>query len=157
MTATPRATRPRFGEYGIREEAEGILAWSWAVERLLSSRNFWISTAAEDGRPHAMPVWGVWVDEALWFGTAPSSRKGRNLVRDPRVVAHVESGDEAVILEGEVERAADAFGPVADAFESKYDWRPRPEQGSLWFALRPRFAWAWLERDYGRSATRFDF
>ena len=33
-----------------------------------------------DARPHVMPVWGVWMDEALWFGSSRGSRKARNLV-----------------------------------------------------------------------------
>ena len=80
-----------------------MLDWSWAVERLVASRNYWIGTADEDGRPRAIPVWGLWFDDSVVFGTNPRSRKGRNLERDPRVVVHLESGDEAVILEGEVE------------------------------------------------------
>jgi nitroimidazol reductase NimA-like FMN-containing flavoprotein (pyridoxamine 5'-phosphate oxidase superfamily) len=78
------------------------LPWGWAEERLASSRNYWIATARAGGSPHAMPVWGVWIDDAVVFGTSARSRKGRNLTRDPRVVVHLESGDEVVVLEGEV-------------------------------------------------------
>jgi hypothetical protein len=44
---------------------------------------------------------------------------------------------------------------MADAYEAKYDWRP--EDGEGWFRLQPRRALAWLERDYVKSPTRFDF
>jgi len=27
----------------------------------------------------------------------------------------------------------------------------------LWYTLRPRIAYAWLERDYPKTATRFTF
>jgi hypothetical protein len=46
-------------DYGVPEELEGTLPWSWAEERLAESRNFWLVTADGNGRPHAMPVWGV--------------------------------------------------------------------------------------------------
>jgi Pyridoxamine 5'-phosphate oxidase len=104
-----------------------------------------------------MPVWGVWVDEALWFSSSPQSRKGLNLTRDPRVTVHLESGDDVVVLEGEVE-----LGPiddrVADAYEAKYAYRPDPgDPDGLWFALRPSVAYAWLEREYPSTATRYEW
>jgi PPOX class probable F420-dependent enzyme len=147
--------RPRFPPgYGISSEPEGMLQWSWAEERLAASRNYWIVTVRPDGSPHSAPVWGLWIDGAVVFSTSPESRKGRNLARDPRVVVNLESGDEVVILEGVVEVVA-LDDRIADAYEKKYDYRPGGEGD--WFVLRPRNAYAWLERDYPRSATRFAF
>jgi pyridoxine/pyridoxamine 5'-phosphate oxidase len=104
-----------------------------------------------------MPVWGVWLDGAVVFSTSPDSRKGRNLERDPRVVVHTESGDEVVILEGEVERAR-LDDRLADAYEAKYDYRPEPgKPEGLWLRLSPNVAYAWVEQDYLRTATRFTF
>ena len=95
------AGRPRFPRaYGIPAAEDGLLPWSWAGERLDGSRNYWVATTKPDGAPHAMPVWGLWLDGAFVFSTSPESRKGRNLARDPRVVVHVESGEEVVVLEG---------------------------------------------------------
>jgi pyridoxine/pyridoxamine 5'-phosphate oxidase len=131
-----------------------MLDWSWAEERLAASRNYWIVTAGDNGEPSAAPVWGVWADGAVYFGTSPRSRKGQNLARDPRVVVHLDSGDEVVILHGEVERY-ELEDSIADAYEAKYDFRP--EGGGGWFKLRPRRALAWLETDYPKTATRFDF
>jgi PPOX class probable F420-dependent enzyme len=154
----PTATRPGFEPgYGIHDAPDGMLPWSWAVERLESGRNYWIGTARKDGRPHAAPVWGLWIDDAILFSTSPRSRKGRNLARDPRVVVHLESGDEVVIVEGEVERVR--LSPAAaDAYERKYAFRPDPgSPDGLWYAVRPCVAYAWLERDYPRTPTRFAF
>jgi nitroimidazol reductase NimA-like FMN-containing flavoprotein (pyridoxamine 5'-phosphate oxidase superfamily) len=155
--APTRRRRPDFAElYGIHEAPEGMLDWAWAVQRLAASRNYWIATADADGRPRAAPVWGVWFDDAVVFGSHPRSRKGRNLVRDPRVVVHLESGDEVVILEGEAE-PAEATEEIATAFEEKYDWKPEVGEREGWFRVHPKAAYAWLERDYPRTATRFDF
>jgi pyridoxamine 5'-phosphate oxidase-like protein len=151
----PRRSRPAFEPgYGISEDREGMLDWSWAEERLATSRNYWIVTAGGDGAPAAAPVWGVWSDGALYFGTNPRSLKGRNLTRDPRVVIHLESGEEVVILRGEIERE-DLPEAVVDAYEVKYAFRPPVTEG--WFVLRPRHAVAWIELDYPKTATRFDF
>ena len=83
--------------------------------------------------------------------------KGRNLLRDPRVTVHLESGDEVVILEGTVERVR-IGGAEADAYEAKYEFRPNSDDADgLWLELRPSVAFAWLERDYPNTATRFDW
>jgi hypothetical protein len=145
------ASRPRFdSSYGIAESDDGLLSWDWALERLSASRNYWISTTGADGHPHAMPVWGVVHDGALWFGTGGA--KQRNLARDPHLVAHAESGDEVVILEGTAEELA-VDAALLDAYEAKYDFRPRTD--SRFWVVRPSLAYAWRERDYPTSATRF--
>ena len=149
-----RRSRPRFEPgYAISESDAGMLDWSWAEERLAAARNYWIVTAGADGEPSAAPVWGVWADGAVWFGTNPKSRKGLNLERDPRVVVHLESGDEVVILRGAAE-VHDVEDSVLDAYEAKYEYRPPSPR---LYRVRPRRALAWLERDYPTTATRFDF
>jgi PPOX class probable F420-dependent enzyme len=154
--AAPRVSRPRFPSgYGISRADDGLLSWDWAQERLSAARNYWIGTTRPDGAPHAAPVWGLWHNGAVVFSTSPESRKGRNLLRDPRVVVHLESGDEVVILEGTVERI-DLGEALADAYSAKYAYRPEPHTG-LWFRLPPRVAFAWFETDYPRTATRFEF
>jgi PPOX class probable F420-dependent enzyme len=135
-----------------------MLPWEWALVRLHETRNYWITTVNDDGSPHAMPVWGVMLDETVYFGTKPTSRKGRNLARDPRVVVHTESGDECVVLEG-VAEGITLDERIADAYETKYEtFRPDPEDDdSGWYRVRPHVAYAWLEKDYPRTATRFVF
>ena len=155
----PTRRRPDFGpNYGIEAAPEGMLDWAWADERLERSRNYWIGTADEDGRPRAIPVWGVWIDDSVVFGTNARSRKAINLERDARVVVHLESGDEVVILEGEVE-TIEVTDEIADAFKPKYDWRPEVGGGdsTRWYRLRPVLAQAWTESEYPKTATRFDF
>jgi general stress protein 26 len=149
-----RRRRPNFEPgYGISTEEEGMLDWAWAEERLAASRNYWIVTADADGEPAAAPVWGVWADGAVYFGTSPGSRKGRNLARDPRVVVHLESGDEVVILHGEAE-IVEVDESVLDAYDAKYGYRPPSAQ---LYCLQPKWALAWLEKDFPNTATRFDF
>jgi hypothetical protein len=101
----PRSERPGLDPaYGISAEEEGLLPWSWVRDQTERSRNYWVCTTRPDGRPHAMPVWGVWIDDTLWFSTGDGSVKARNLAADPRVAVHLESGDECVI--GESGRSA---------------------------------------------------
>src|SRR6266571_4819758 len=158
----PRATRPNFTPgYGIDPaKVEGLLPWSFVAERMAGSRNYWVATSRRDGRPHAMPVWGVWIDGVFYFSTDPKSVKGRNLARSSEVVVHLESGDEAVILEGTADRVTDQaeLTRFADAYDSKYHYRPdptNPDQGV--YRLNVRTAFAWTEKDFLTSSTRWAF
>jgi hypothetical protein len=105
----PRASRPYMPGYGIvgPTQGSGLLPWSWAEERLTASRNYWVASSWPDGRPHAMPVWGIWHDGALWFSSSRQSRKARNLAADPRCVVTTENAVEPVVIEGAAEVVTD--------------------------------------------------
>jgi pyridoxine/pyridoxamine 5'-phosphate oxidase len=147
--------------YGVQAAEEGgLLPWAWVDERLSAARNYWLCTARADGRPHAMPVWGVWLDGAVMFGTDRASRKGQNLATKPDCVVHLESGDEVVILEGRAEEIRDreTLGALADAYEVKYAIRAigeEPGAGAAVYAVRPKVVLAWLEADFPKTATRW--
>jgi PPOX class probable F420-dependent enzyme len=142
--------------YGIAAGPDGQLPWSWVVDQCTAARNYWVCTTRPDGRPHAMPVWGLWLDDAVVFSTDPSSSKARNFRARPEVVVHLESGDEVVIVEGRVERMSPALLPAfLDAYEAKYDYRPNAEQTDGIYAVRPARVLAWREQDFPASATRY--
>ena len=110
------------------------------------------------------PVWGLWLDDAFYFSTGHDSVKGRNLARHPAVAVHLESGDDAVMLEGRVERVADpaTLARFDQAYGAKYGFypirdAPNPDDPGLFYALRPTVAFAWRERDFPQTATRFRF
>lgn len=154
----PVASRPHMPGYGISESLDGILPWSWAEERLCSSRNYWVSTVRRDGRPHAMPVWAVWLNGTLYFSTARTSVKARNLYANPSCVVSTERADQAVILEGTAAVVDDraVLRPAWDAYKAKYDWGL---EGESMFALRPRVAFAFIEtaEQFATAATRWTF
>lgn len=162
--SAPVAERPKFPKvYGISEAADGLLPWSWAEERLVSSRNYWLATTRPDGGPHAMPVWALWRPNGLVFSASPQSRKGRNLERDPRVAVHLESGDEVVVVEAVVE-PTQMDDQLADDYKEKYGFRPTvpaggsdPRRERPWYLARPQIAFAWVEQDFPQTATRFRF
>lgn len=160
---TTRADRPAMpAGYGLAQTPpeDAGARWSAAERKLAAARNYWITSTRASGRPHAMPVWGIWLDGALMFSTSRDSQKGRNLARDPRVVAHLESGDDVLILEGTLAEASDAslLARYADAYEAKYSFRPDPASpGDVVFVLRPDRALAWEEQDFVNSAIRWRF
>ena len=89
-------------DYGVDDAAWSPLPWSWAAERLVGCRSFWVVTASAGGRPHATAVWGVWDDGELRFAFScgPRSRKARNLGANPQVVVMVDGTAESVSVEG---------------------------------------------------------
>jgi PPOX class probable F420-dependent enzyme len=144
--------------YGLAGRRRARLPWAWARRRLVRAHNYWLSTTRPDGRPHAMPIWGLWLDETFLFSTARRSRKGRNLSRRPQAVVHLESGDQTVILEGRVREVRDPalLARYARAYHAKYRFRPDPaDRAGVTYALRARIGFAWRERDFPKSATRW--
>ena len=144
--------------YGIATEPVGLLPWAWAEERLIASRSYRVCSTRADGRPHAMPVWGLWIDDAVFFSTDPDSVKARNLAARPHVVIHLESGDDVVIVSGVCERVGPAEMPTSfvGAYEAKYGHRVDVSDPSFGFyRVRPDHILAWREADFPTSATRF--
>jgi len=140
----------------------GAAAWSRASDRLRGSYIYWVSTTRRDGRPHSIPVWGLWMDETLYFSNG--AQTARNLARDPHVSVHLESGEDAVIIEGVVEKAhgKPLIKRINAEYNAKYLWEGAQDE---WYALRPQVAFAWLapslglgtESVYTGSATRWRF
>lgn len=156
----PDAARPSFPRvYGIHGDDEGLLEWGWATERLERARNYWVASTRPDGSPHAMPVWGLWVEDVFYFSSAPDSRKARNLDSSPAAVVHLESGDEVVILEGDASRVTDEglLQRLGEDYSRKYELDVSFTGGRPVFAVNPRVAYAWQERDFPATATRFTF
>ena len=100
MPDEPVADRPYMPGYGVPETLAGILTWSAARRRLETSRNYWLATLHPDGRPHVMPVWGVWMEGELYFSTGPESRKAKNLRADPRCTVTIEDASQPIVVEG---------------------------------------------------------
>ena len=160
--SNPTPSRPAMGaDYGINADLDPAqCSWSRATDMLAPARNYWVGTTHPEGRPHAMPVWGIWQDDALYFATGRGSRKARNLAANPAVVVHLESGDDVVILEGEVEEVSDpaTLDRFTDAYDVKYRFRPNTtDPAQVVYRLRPRLAFTWGEKDYPQSALRWIF
>jgi hypothetical protein len=132
----------------------------WVVERLRGTRNYWLSTTRPDGRPHAVPIWGVWLEEAFWFTSFPG-RKVENVSHQPWVVLTTETPGEVVILEGTAARveADDLPATYGATFDAKYGpgWSGVELDGSLLLRIRPSHARAWLESEATAPPFRLRF
>ncbi|HMD87998.1 MAG TPA: pyridoxamine 5'-phosphate oxidase family protein [Anaerolineaceae bacterium] len=149
--------------YGIQpvEDEKSLVSLQHINEQMKGSRNYWVCSSRPDGNPHAMPVWGVWLDEAFFFSTDPKSRKGRNLAANPHIVVHLESGDDVIILEGVVHIVRDKtiLKRADEVYFEKYQFHlvENIESPGLVYQLDPQVAYAWFEKNFPASATRWKF
>lgn len=61
-----------------------------------------------DGSPHVVPLWFVWLEDAIYVSCRAGSAVWRNLIRDPRVALELERGrawtdQEGVVVRGRAE------------------------------------------------------
>jgi|SRR5690606_2013780 len=168
MTGTqPRATRPSVPDgYGLPETTDGLLTWSQVEERLVASKHYWLTSVRPDGRPHSVPRWGVWVDGRFWYDGAPTTVHTRNTERNPAVTLTLESGSQAVIVEGKSHatradpqtlgaRLAEAFGKYAAEGYAPDASSWAGEDGGGLRVITPRRALAWFA--FPNDCTRFTF
>ena len=159
---SPEISRPQLPkDYGILAEdaGSGLMPWSRVSERLAASRNYWVHTVRPDGRPHVKPVWGLWFEERFYFSTNPRSVAARNLSANPRLAVHLESGDDTVILEGRAEAVTDdaLLSRLDEAYFAKFSYHLVSEGSGVVYALHHKVVFAWLEREFTGSATRYTF
>lgn len=67
----------------------------------------WLATIDPDGRPHVTGIGAIWLDGAFWFETGRSTRKGKNLERDPRCSLSVATQDFDLVVDGEAHPVTD--------------------------------------------------
>jgi nitroimidazol reductase NimA-like FMN-containing flavoprotein (pyridoxamine 5'-phosphate oxidase superfamily) len=155
-------------DYGVDTPAWGPLPWSWAAERLVGNRNYWVVTVSGDGRPHALPVWGVWDDgEARFaFSCAPRARKARNLAANPRAVVTTDDTVECLSVEGRAApvRDDDRQAQWIESYLAKYqpvspDLSADFLRRNLIVEFEPERAFAVIEREdeFSTRATRWVF
>ena len=95
------------------------MTWAEVADRLAAARTYWLGTTTGSGAPHAAPVWGAVTAGTLYLYSERSTVKARNLAIDPRVVIHLESGEDVLIVHGVAEDlgppAGQARGPAVPA------------------------------------------
>lgn len=78
-----------------------------APNRPVNARTTWLCTVNDDGSPHVTAVGALWMDGAFWFQTGATTRKGRNVARDPRCSVAVSIRDADVVIEGDAVRVTE--------------------------------------------------
>jgi Pyridoxamine 5'-phosphate oxidase len=136
-----------------------ITDWGAVYQRLETSERYWLATTRPDGRPHVVPVDGVWVDGLWYFGGHKDTVHQRNLRTNTKIALHLEDAMSVVIVEGDAEWIKPSTGDakrIATASNDKYGYgaTAKSYREGTW-ALRPRVVIAWS--DLLNDATRFTF
>jgi PPOX class probable F420-dependent enzyme len=164
----PQRDQPRLPKgYRNPRKETGLLPWSHTRQHLEEAYVYWIGSVRPDGRPHVMPVWGVWMDNIFYFDGSPETRRGRNLAANPNTTMHLDSdgqGHEVVIVEGQTQMLVQPERALTErlaaAYAAKYageGYSPTPDQwdsGGL-YALTPSKVFAWTI--FFQDATRWKF
>jgi uncharacterized pyridoxamine 5'-phosphate oxidase family protein len=145
--------------YGIDEEdRKGLLPWRWAERLLSKTQNYLLATVRNDGRPHVMPIWGVWMGDRFYFSTGKKSVKARNLAKNSNCVLCAGNADEAVILEGKVTKISDKalLKKIAAVYFKKYKFDVST-MNEPFFSIRPQVVFGQIEKTFVKTATRWTF
>jgi nitroimidazol reductase NimA-like FMN-containing flavoprotein (pyridoxamine 5'-phosphate oxidase superfamily) len=158
-----KITRPKLPK-GYVDHPTSEVPWAEIEKRLTESKNYWMCSVRPNGRPHVVPRWAVYVDEKIYYDGSPETRHARNIVENPHVSVHLESGLEAIILDGTCfpvsKPEADLAKRVAQAYQAKYKsegYAPEPDQwneGGL-YVFAPRQCIAWTV--FFENPTKFIF
>lgn len=160
-TNNPVVSRPQIpAEYGVPKNNKGLLPWSHVSERMTQAMHYWICTVGSDDRPHVTPVDGLWLDDRLYFGGSPQTRRNRNLIKSPAVSVHLDSSDDVVILQGEAHLQTPDHAlavQLASLSAQKYGYGPSPEayEASGVHVFRPHVVCAW--KQFPKDVTRWQF
>jgi nitroimidazol reductase NimA-like FMN-containing flavoprotein (pyridoxamine 5'-phosphate oxidase superfamily) len=155
----PKATRPWMPGYGVPRETHGLLPWKWAENLLRKSHNYWLATTRPEGAPHAMPIWGIWVESVFYFSTGRQSRKAKNLSKNPRCVICNERAERAVIVEGVAKEVTDParIEELGKTYFKKYKpWKLDPAMGPI-YAVTPLVVFGLDESKSMEAATKWVF
>jgi PPOX class probable F420-dependent enzyme len=126
-----------------RTYAARVAQLSDEVRELFAGANFaHVATSLPDGSPHSVPVWIDMQGDRIAFFTQPTSRKARNLDRDPRLAISILEfrnpyrmaqvrGRVAERLEG------DAALEVIDRISQKFTGRDFPMRSGVAFLVEP--------------------
>lgn len=156
---TPKAEKLSLPKgYGRTAKA---LPWETVRTRLEEARTYWLASSRTDGRPHVVPLDGVWLDDMWFYGGADDTVHMRTVRANPHAVMHLPDPLAAVIVEGAVRRAEpspDLAQRLAEAANTKYADYGYANDASAYadaLALLPRRVIAWSA--FPKDATRFIF
>jgi Pyridoxamine 5'-phosphate oxidase len=137
------------------------LRWATVRAELEQAKQYWLASVRPDGRPHVVPLDGIWLDDVWFYGGSPASVHHRTVRAHKEAVMHLADPMRVVIVEGEVRRAnpsPEVARRLAEASSEKYKeygYANDPNAYADALGLFPRRVIAWL--NYPTDATRFLF
>jgi PPOX class probable F420-dependent enzyme len=119
------------------------------VRALLGAPNIaHLATVLPDGAPHVMPMWVGVEGDRIAVLTSPTSRKARNIARDPRVAISVSAHDRPNVMahvRGRVVEVVDGDRgwEIIDRLAQRYIGQPYPlREDRVVYLIQPERAFA---------------
>lgn len=93
----------------------------------------WVATVRPDGRPHVVPVGVLWVDGRFYFNAGATTRKARDLARNPQCVITVATNPFDLVVEGEAVKVTEEakLQRIAEVYASQ-GWQATVRDGALY-------------------------
>ena len=84
----------------------------------------WLTSLNADGSPHTNALGAVWESGDFWFESGLSTRRGRNLTRDPRCTLALSVREFDVVVEGRAELVTDpaTVARLAQHYATEEGW-----------------------------------
>jgi general stress protein 26 len=144
--------------YKMPETGENLVPWEFVTEQMTRSRHYWISTVFPDGRPHVVPVWGIWHANRFHFEGSMQTAWGQNIRKNPRTAVHLPSADQVVIIEGTAHMIQDdeIDNEMWNLLDSTFQRKYQVDRGSPYLYVQPRRVLAWNGEDLS-TMTRWVF
>lgn len=97
-----------------------------------------VGSTLPDGSPHVVPLWFVWLEDAVFLSCREGSRVWRNVRSDPRVAVQIDRGkawteQAGVLLRGDAEILAPEHPSSRRPLSAWFD-KYRPELAGAGFA-----------------------
>ena len=114
-------------------------------EQLADARFYWLTTVEPDTRPHVMPLFAVWLGDALYF-TSTTMRVRLEMLRATHHCVITTSGSRMeLVVEGPAKREMDdaVLRRAAGELSSNYGWKLTIRDHAywqIWRAFRRRAA-----------------
>jgi hypothetical protein len=111
-----------------------------------------------------VPRWAVFIDGKIYYDGSPETRHSRNIESNPNTSINLESGTEAIMLEGKsvpAEKPSPELGQkLSQEYKKKYKdfgYAPEPNtwDGGGLFVFTPRQCIAWTS--FTENPTKFVF
>jgi hypothetical protein len=139
------AGRTPVAEQPLVDGAAPATAWTAARQRLAHpepDRTYWLATVRPDGRPHLVPLLGLWLADAFYFLTGATTRRAHNLAHTPRGVMATSSLTLPaldLIVEGPCRKVRDdaLLHRVAEAYGAKMAWPLEVRDGAAYGPSAP--------------------
>ena len=155
----PEATPARKVKgYKMPATSDHLVSWAFVSGQMSQARHYWISTVFPDGRPHVVPVWGIWHQNRLHFEGSMQTAWGQNIQKNHHIAVHLPDANQVVIIEGTAHMIQDdeiddeSWNILDSTFQRKY----QVDTGSPYLYVQPRRVLAWDGEDL-TTMTRWVF